>query len=286
MLDTQTLLAHLVQVVEEDGFKAHAIEVSTRHGTARRCWGEDVRRDVHSVAKGVCVLAAGIACDEGLFDPDAPLAHYLPDLTSGPGVDSVTTRHLLGMVSGIDLPWSATMMTDWPDLAAEFLRRPSRGRAFQYSNASTYTAMRALSSVVGDVHAWLTPRLFAPLGIEAPNWDRCPNGHVLAGEGLHLSIGEFSRIGQLIHARGAWRNRQLVSPRWIEALHSDWHVRVADPGYTHYALAGWGGPGTAWRLHGAHGQMLLFHRDAVIAVMADDHLGADRTAAHLIQVLD
>ncbi len=48
------------------------------------------------------------------------------------------------------------MLTDWPDLAHEFLSRPSAGRVFQYSNASTYTAMRALSSVVGDLADWLS----------------------------------------------------------------------------------------------------------------------------------
>ena len=85
--------------------------------SAAHRWSEDVRRDVHSVAEGVCVLAAATAADEGLFDVDAPVSQYLPDGVLGDGVlgdgvDAVTTRHLLGMISGIDLPWSETMMTD------------------------------------------------------------------------------------------------------------------------------------------------------------------------------
>lgn len=52
------------------------------------------------------------------------------------------------MTSGIDLPWSETMDTQWPDLAAEFLSRPSRGREFDDAGVSTSTAMRALAAAV------------------------------------------------------------------------------------------------------------------------------------------
>ena len=69
-------------------------------------------------------------------------------------------------------------------------------------------------------------------------------------------------------------------------MHSDWVEREAGPGYERYALAGWAGPGEAWRLHGAHGQMVIFRDDAVVTVMADDHVGADRMAARVVRALD
>jgi CubicO group peptidase (beta-lactamase class C family) len=261
------------------------VHVRSGGENAAHRWSEDVRRDVHSVAKGVCVLAAGTAADAGLFDVDASVSQYLPDVVLGDGVETVTTRHLLGMISGIDLPWSETLMSDWPDLAREFLSRPSRGRAFQYSNASTYTAMRALAARVGDVADWLAPRLLEPLGIENPAWDRCPNGWITAGAGLHLSLEELARIGQLISDDGVWEGRRLVSSRWIQALHSDWFEREAGLGYTRYALAGWEGPGAAWRLHGAYGQMLIFVDDTVVTITADDHAGADRMALRVVQAV-
>jgi len=271
----QTVLARLVRDVEELGFGAHAVHVQVGDERVAHRWSDDVARDVHSVAKGVCVLAAGAASDAGLFDVDAPVAGYLPELATGDGVDAVTTRHLLAMTSGIEAPWSPTWTTDVPDVAAAFLAGPAPRRAFHYSSASTYTAMRALAAVVGDVHAWLQPRLFEPLGVQAPGWDRCPRGFVKAAEGLRLRSGELARLGQLLRDRGAWEGRQLVSPRWVDAMHSGWTVREAGPGYTHHALAGWGGPGAAWRLHGAHGQVLLLAHDAVVTVTADDHAGAD-----------
>jgi CubicO group peptidase (beta-lactamase class C family) len=283
----QTVLDRLVHDADELGFGARAVHVQVGDERVAHRWGDDVARDVQSVAKGVCVLAAGAAGDAGLFDVDAPVARYLPGLATGAGVDTVTTRHLLGMTSGIEMPWSPTWITDVPDVAAAFLARPAEGRTFHYSSASTYTAMRALAAAVGDVHAWLRPRLLAPLGIDAPDWDRCPLGFVKAAEGLHLRSDELARVGQLLRDRGAWEGEQLVSPRWVDAMHSGWTVRDgAGPGYTRYALAGWGGPGRAWRLHGAHGQVLLLLDDAVVTVTADDHAGADPFLRRAVAALD
>lgn len=285
MTRARLILEELVRIAEENVFNAHGIHVSIGDQEASRRWSTDVRRDIHSVSKGVCVLAAGIASDEGVFDIDAPVGEYLLDMTLGERVEAVTVRHLLAMTSGIDLPWSPTMMTDWPDLAREFLGRPSQGRVFQYSNASAYTAMRALAAVVGDVPEWLAPRLFEPLGIDAPAWERCPNGWIVAGGGLHLRLEELARIGRLIRDDGIWQGQRLVSPQWTQAMHSDWSEHDAEPAYRRYALAGWDGPGRAWRLHGAYGQLLIFLGDAVVTVAADDHAGADRMAERIVETV-
>jgi CubicO group peptidase (beta-lactamase class C family) len=284
----QMIVDRLVGIATEDGFDAHSVHVLIGDETAEYHWSDDVRRDVHSAAKGVCVLAVGIAADDGALDVDAPVASYLPDFTLGAGVDGVTVRHLLNMTSGIDLPWSETMMTDWPDLAREFLSRPSHGRVFQYSNASTYVAMRALEAVVGDVPRWLDRRLFEPLGIESPVWERCPNGWIVAGGGLHLRTIELARIGRLIRDGGVWQSQRLVSSDWVRAMHTDWFERGQgyEPSYSRYALAGWDGPGAAWRLHGAHGQLLVFLDDAVVTITANDHFKADRMAERVVTTLE
>jgi CubicO group peptidase (beta-lactamase class C family) len=288
MSRAQMIVDRLVGIATEDGFDAHSVHVLIDDETAEYHWSDDVRRDVHSVAKGVCVLAVGIAADDGALDIDAPVASYLPDFALGEGVEAVTVRHLLTMTSGIDFPWSETMMTDWPDLAREFLARASRGRVFQYSNASTYTAMRVLDAVVGDVPQWLDRRLFGPLAIEAPAWERCPNGWIVAGGGLHLRTIELARIGRLIRDGGVWQSERLVSSDWVTAMHADWFERGQEyeSSYRRYALAGWDGPGAAWRLHGAHGQLLVFLGDAVVTVTANDHFKADRMAERIVTTLE
>lgn len=284
----------IVQGVGDLGFGAHGLHVQVGSDAAEYRWTADEREDVQSVAKAVCVLAAGIAADDGLIDFDAPIAGYLSGSRAGSlagvelgdGVEVVTLRHLLTMTSGIDLPWSESMMSDWPDLAREFLQRPSRGRVFQYSNASTYTAMRVLATKVSDVAEFVAEHLFAPLGIFDVEWERCPNGLIVAGGGLFLSTAELARVARLIRDRGELGGRCLVSPSWIDGMHTGWVAAGEHPGYDRYALAGWGGPGQAWRIHGAYGQMMIFLGDAVVTITASDHFGADAMAQRIVEALE
>ena len=266
----------LVARIDDTGFGAHGLHVRVGDDVAIHRWTPDAREEIHSVAKAVAVLAVGIAVDEQLVSLDAPVSDLLP------AAGDVTLRHLLSMTSGIDFPYSETMMTDWPDLAAEFLSRPPRGRVFQYSNASTYSALHVLSQRVGDVEEYLRPRLFAPLGLDDVSWRRCPNGRVRGGEGIALRTDEMARLGLLIRDRGLFEGHRLVSAGIVDAMHAGWvDTGGATDGYRRYALAGWDGPGDAWRLHGAHGQLLVFVGDTVVTISADDHVGADAVTAFI-----
>jgi hypothetical protein len=69
-------------------------------------------------------------------------------------------------------------------------------------------------------------------------------------------------------------------------MHSDWVVAGVNPGYDGYALAGWKGPGSAWRLHGAYGQLLIFSGDTVVTITAEDHFGADALVAATVEMID
>lgn len=263
------LLDRIGSRIDQSGFVAHGVHVRVDEEAAERRWTPDVREEIHSVAKAVAVLAVGIARDEGLVDPDEIVAH------------DYTLRDLLRMTSGVDYPWSPTMFDD-ADVYTEFLAREPRGRVFQYANASTYVAMRTLAARVGDVEQWLQPRLFAPLGWTDVEWRRCPDGHVLAGEGISLTTEEMSRLGVLLRDGGVYEGRRLVAKDWVRSMHTDWFEREAGRGYEGYALGAWRGPGQGWRLHGAYGQMILFRPDAVVTISADDHFGADELAAFVM----
>lgn len=277
--DIRDSIAHGIDVL---GFAAHGLHVRAGTEAASHRWTPETREEIHSLAKGVAVLAVGIARDEGVLDPDEPVARILADAPAGLDTDAVTTRHLLTMTSGVDFPWSPTMFADHEDVAHAFLGRPRRGHMFQYANASTYVAMRALDARVGDVVEWLRPRLFGPLGIDDVTWQRCPRGYVRGGDGIALTTSEVSRIGHLIRDRGAYDRRRIVSADWIDAMHTNWTETGDGPGYDGYAMGGWRGPGDAWRLHGAGGQLVLFVGDTVITITGDDHFRADEVAARAV----
>ncbi len=152
---------------------------------------------------------------------------------------------------------------------------------------STYTAMRVLETRVGDVGAFVADRLFTPLGVDGVTWERCSRGFVAGGAGIALRTEEVARLGRLVRDRGVVDGRRVVGARWCDAMHTDWVVRPdAARGYDRYAMAGWGGPGRLWRLHGAYGQMVMSaDADAVVTVTADDHGGADAFAVAVDAVL-
>jgi CubicO group peptidase (beta-lactamase class C family) len=283
-------LARLVAGIDRERLAAHGAVVRIGDDEVAHRWHADARANVHSVSKGVCALAVGMAADAGILRLDTRVPELLPDLDLGPGVDEVTVEHLLTMTSGIDLAWFGDEPVPGPDLAQAMLGRPSRGRVFQYSDASTYVAMRMLAAAVGDVRDWLVPRLFGPLGIEDPRWRRCPLGFVIGGSGLELRTGELARIGRLLRDRGAWEGRQLVSPERIDRMHGSW-VATGDTDphapFARYGLAVWDGPGDAWRLDGAFGQYVVVDgsRDAVVTITAHEEERDHRLAELAVEAV-
>jgi CubicO group peptidase (beta-lactamase class C family) len=274
MLDPRRVLDAMVAAIDGERLNARGIHVLIGDEGGEYRWAPDEPTDVYSVSKGVSVVAAGIAVDEGVLTLDTRAADVLPLGEIGTGVEEVTLRHLLTMTSGIDFEWFAGSPVPGGDLARAMLRTPSRGpgRVFQYSDASTYVAMRMLSARVGDVREWLLPRLFEPLGIPNPTWQRCPLGHVLGGSGLELRTSELARIGRLLRDGGRTAGRRLVDAAWVAAMHIDGIETGAPEPWSRYGRGCWSGPGTGWRLDGLDGQYVLVvpSQDAVVTITAQE----------------
>lgn len=279
-----SVLSRFVAGVESEQLGAYGVHVLVSDDEAQFRWRSDDRENIYSVSKGVCALAAGIAVGEGIISLETLVPELLPTMELGPGVEEVTLRHLLTMSSGIDFPWFGGEPVSSPDLAEQMLHNPTRGpgTVFQYSDASTYVAMRMLGAVVGDVRDWLLPRLFEPLGIDNPQWHRCPLGWIIAGSGLELRTSELARIGRVLRDSGRWRGKQLVDPAWIDRMHSPWFDTGGSAPFERYGLATWDGPGRCWRLDGLYGQYVIVDesRDSVITITAHEE-GRDHRLAEL-----
>ncbi|MBW8761247.1 MAG: beta-lactamase family protein [Microbacterium sp.] len=270
MTNATTVRDEIVAGIDAEHLGAYGLHVLIGDHEAGHRWRSDDRENLYSVSKGVSALAAGIAIDEGLLSLDTPALDLVTVPAPGSGVESVTLEHLLTMTSGIDFTWFGSQPVTSPDLAVEMLSAPTRGPGsiFQYSDASTYTAMRMLGAIVGDVRDWLMPRLFEPLGIHNPQWHRCPRGWVVGGSGLELRTEELARIGRVLRDGGGG----LVSRGWVERMHSQWVPTGADGDSANYGLAVWQGPGRTWRLDGLYGQYVIVDEeaDAVVTITAHE----------------
>ena len=284
MVKAATAIDRFVAAVEKEGIGVYGVTIRIDGDRASHRWRSDDRENLFSLSKGVCALAAGMAVEEGLLTLETTAVELLPEIRLGEGVAEVTLRHLLTMTSGIDFKWYGHESIPWPDLAAEMLPRPSAGRVFQYSDASTYVAMRMLGSLVGDVRDWLMPRLFDPLGIDNPQWHRCPLGWIMAGTGLELRTDEVARIGDVLLDRGLWNGRQIVKAEWIDEMHADWINTGRPAPMERYGLATWAGPGEAWRLERRYGQFVVVNGDAVITITGHEEELEDRLPEIAVEV--
>lgn len=177
-------------------------------------WSPDVRRDTFSISKTFVSIAVGIAEAEGLLHLDDPLLGHLHQLapTAADGVESITVEQLLTMTSGIVYRWDDAEIDGIDgidDPARIVLAAPlgfEPGTGFAYRGGSSYLLSRIIHSCSGvDVRDFLVPRLFRPLGISDPQWQRCPRGFSLGAVGLSLRTEELSRLGQTLLDHGRWR---------------------------------------------------------------------------------
>jgi CubicO group peptidase (beta-lactamase class C family) len=250
-------------------------------------WVADIRRDIFSASKTFTSVAVGIAEDEGLLDLDDAVLAHLGHLVPSPavGVEEITIRQLLLMSSGITYRWDDPGSDHPHDAARDILCTPlgaTPGTSFAYRGANTYLLSRIVHACSGqDLRDYLVPRLFTPLGINNPQWQRCPLGYSLGAVGLHLRTEELARLGRVLLDHGRHGDRSLVPGDYVTSMTSDvvptgGHIATGasapHPENARYGRHVWlCERDDAWRMDGIYGQfsIVLPHQQACVTVTAD-----------------
>lgn len=176
---------------------------------------------VWSVTKSVVSALVGIAVDEGLFSRDTPMTEVFGEVAAHH--PDLTVEDLLTMRSGLDLGDSEAGLRRFGasgDWVAAVFERPAAappGERFRYCSACVHLLTAALDRATGGLADWAEERLFAPLGFGEVTWERAPDGVPIGGWGLHLTVAQMARLGQLYLDDGSWEGQQLVPADWIEA---------------------------------------------------------------------
>lgn len=234
---------------------------------------------VHSMAKTVTGLAVGMAVKEGLFSLDDKLSDIFGEpggiLSKRPGraKDAVTVRHLLEMRSGVAFHEEGLFISGaWRKdfLSAGLSYRP--GSRFQYNSMNSYMLSAVIKETSGQgLNDFLEERLWRPLGMQKPYWQKGPEGLEAGGWGLYLRLEEAALLGQLLLQRGRLWGRRLVPAGWIDYMakkNIDTPSAVSRHGYgAHLWPLGYGG---GFQANGMLGQNLyvLPRAQMVIAVTA------------------
>src|SRR3546814_16630449 len=87
--------------------------------------------------------------------------------------------------------------TSW---VREFFRIPvvyEPGTRHVYSSAASYMLSAIVTRITGEtIEAYLTPRLFEPLGMAEVRWDIGPDGANPGGYGIRMRRSEERRVGR------------------------------------------------------------------------------------------
>lgn len=187
-----------------------------------------------SVAKSFASALIGIAIAEGRIGSiDDPITRYLPELAGRAGLDKIRIRHLLTMTSGLRFggtgaggsPFGddarAYYDPDLRELALGVEAEVAPGSRWQYNNFHPLLLGMIIERATGrTVSAYLSEKLWQPLGMEAPgSWslDSLHDGFEKMESGLNGRAIDFAKFGRLYLHGGSWQGHQLIPPAWIEA---------------------------------------------------------------------
>ncbi len=229
-----------------------------RNGYIVAEWGETERVDMtFSVTKSFLSTVVGIAWQKGLIrDVGDKVAGYVPHagLFDGPHNSKITWDHLLRQTSD----WQGTLWgkPDWADrpegrTPAEWPNRPlsDPGTRYKYNDVRVNVlALAALHVLRRPLPQVLREEVMDPIGASSTwRWHGYDNAWIELdgqrmqsmtggghwGGGMFISARDMARFGYLFLRNGRWKDREIVSPRWIEM------ARTPGPANDSYGYMNW-----------------------------------------------
>lgn len=271
-----------VQAADREVNAMHSF-MMVRHGhvVAEGWWSPyaaQTRHSLYSLSKSFTSTAVGLAVAEGRFSLDDEVMKFFPGQSPAEpsaNLKAMRVRDLLRMNTGQHAEDMAKFSFDSSEpLVKSFLAIPvahKPGTHFWYNTPATFMCSAIVQETTGQLLLdYLKPRLFEPLGIENPTWEKRQQ-YNFGGSGLAIRTEDIAKFGQLYLQKGKWNGKQLVPADWIEAATarqtsngssptSDW-----DQGY---GFQFWRCRNAAYRGDGAFGQFCIVmpQQDAVVAI--------------------
>lgn len=267
-LDTQSQELHSVMLL--------------RHGhVIAEAWWTPTTPDqphlVFSVSKSVTATAIGFAITEGLLTLDSHVVSFFSNdlpATISTELAAMQVNHLLTMATGHAAdPWPIMVCQPNGNWIQAFLAAPivtMPGTHFVYNTGASYMLSAIIQQITGmTLTAYLTPRLFEPLGIGPVHWQHAPQGITLGGVGLTLTTEAIARFGQLYLQHGVWHGQPILPATWIAEATRTQITNGSDPesDWTQgYGYQFWRCRHGAYRADGVFGQYCVVMPDQAVVL--------------------
>ena len=197
-------------------------------------YDRDRPHQMRSLTKSVVSLLAGAAVDRGLMRANEPIIArlgYASIANPDPRKDRITLVDLLSNQSGLACddrdgasPGAEVKLYDTDDWPKAFVDLPvlaEPGTIGRYCSFGFKAAGRSVELAAGKPLAeFAQEALFSPLGISRDRWrwtfvlDRSQRNEF--GQ-IYLRPRDMLKLGLLIHQRGVWQGRRVISESWIDA---------------------------------------------------------------------
>ena len=286
-------IADYLREAQQAGLELHSFMV-LRHGVvAAECFrapfSPQRNHDMWSVSKSFTATALGFALDEGLIRMDTRLAGLFPEYTpKKPDArwGELTIEHLVTMTAGKSPPYLSPKGPD-ADWIQTYIDAPwynDPGVENRYINENFFLLSAALQRAIGQpLMAYLTPRLFDPLGFERPAWETDAKGVECGSWGLSCRTEELARFILCYLDEGKFEGRQVIPAGWAKSAvqkHRD-SSGMRESTRNGYGLGFWRNPERVggWRANGMFSQfgVAFPEQDAVFVCNA---AATDETAMH------
>ncbi|MGM9736082.1 MAG: serine hydrolase domain-containing protein [Candidatus Cryptobacteroides sp.] len=197
-----------------------------------------------SVSKTFTSFAVGFAIEEGLLSLDTRIADIFPEemekvktgngdslenmlqgtirdyltMSCGQKEDGITTlskKYLITDVNKIERNLKRHNVT----MLEAFFKIPFEnkpGTVNCYNSIASYVLSAAVQKVTGQcVNDYLTERLWKPLSIEKPRWDKVFDINC-GGWGLYLKTEDMAKVGLMMLDGGRYEGRQVLPESYLE----------------------------------------------------------------------
>ena len=201
-----------------------------------------------SMSKSLTGLMATELIQQGVINPQATVASYLPELKDSAWADA-TVQQTLDMTTGVQYSENfadptagifqyliAAGMVPAPagypgprtltDYLPTVKKQGEHGAAFQYKSVDTEVIGWLMQRVTGQSFAsLLSQRLWAPLGAQEDGYIWLdPIGGQATSVGVGATLRDLGRLGEMLRNNGRYNGRQIVSAASVTEIR-----RGADP---------------------------------------------------------
>ncbi len=199
----------------------------------------------HSMSKSVTALLIMLLIDDGKLDTGMLVTDFFPEIKPKGELSSLTIEHLLTMSSGASFSEVGVVSEEnWTRAFLESDVSFTPGERFAYNSMNSYILMHIAELTCRKEYGigaeeFLYDRLFAPLSIPKPLWEKSPEGILKGGFGLYLSAVSFAKLGMLLLSGGEYNGRRIISQKTINEATSPHSITGENSGDFNYGYHIW-----------------------------------------------